>query len=365
MLKHAKNAVNQWILTHISRDWIDYIASNTMTDLNRWANDFIWSYDLQAIVTAIEPQANGVKTIHLLPNQHWKNYQSGQFVELVLDINGQSYQRYYSLSPMTAKGTFSITVKKKTDGVVSCYLTEQLQVGQRVKLNLPQGNFVYKQQQKLLFICAGSGITPCYSIISDLLAQNKALDLAIYAQFSSYQDIIFANNLKQWATQGVFVELAFTQEADSQHWLLTADNLLVQYPDLLEREVYLCGPTGFMDNMINALVVANFNLAKLHCERFVTLDNKDTAKLDFKVVQPSIYFKHLNQHIQLTAEDAGKSLLQIARQYGVNLESGCQKGMCGTCKLTLKEGKITGNQLGNAVYLCTAYPDSAHIVLDA
>ncbi|HNE91583.1 MAG TPA: iron-sulfur cluster-binding domain-containing protein [Agitococcus sp.] len=366
MLNKALNFANQWALQKVSRDWIDYIASNTMTDFNRWFNDFIWTYDLKAMVTAIETQADGVKTIHLLPNQHWKTYQAGQFVELVLEIDGQPHHRYYSLSPMTAKGTFSITVKKQADGVVSSYLTEQLQVGQSVKLNLPQGDFVYKQQQKLLFICAGSGITPCYSIISDLLAQNKAVDVAIYAQFSKQKDVIFANSLKQqWPAQGVSVEVAFTQETDSQHWLLTAENLLVQYPDLLERDVYLCGPTGFMDNMINALVAANFNLAKLHCERFVTVENIESGNLDFKVVQPSIYFKHLNQHIQLTTEDEGKSLLQIARQYGVNLESGCQKGMCGTCKLTLKEGKIAGNQLGNAVYLCTSYPDSAKIVLDA
>ena len=196
MLNKALNIANQWALQKFSRDWIDYIASNTMTDFNRWFNDFIWTYDLKAIVTAIETQADGVKTIHLLPNQHWKTYQAGQFVELVLEIDGQPHHRYYSLSPMTTKGTFSITVKKQADGVVSSYLTEQLQVGQSVKLNLPQGDFVYKQQQKLLFICAGSGITPCYSIISDLLAQNKAVDVAIYAQFSKQKDVIFANSLK-------------------------------------------------------------------------------------------------------------------------------------------------------------------------
>ncbi|MCB1660585.1 MAG: hypothetical protein KDI39_20375, partial [Pseudomonadales bacterium] len=149
MLNKALNFANQWALQQISRDWIDYIASNTMTDFNRWFNDFIWTYDLKAIVTAIETQADGVKTIHLLPNQHWKTYQAGQFVELVLEIDGQSHHRYYSLSPMTTKGTFSITVKKQADGVVSSYLTEQLQVGQSVKLNLPQGDFAYKQQQKL------------------------------------------------------------------------------------------------------------------------------------------------------------------------------------------------------------------------
>ena len=38
-------------------DWIDYIASNTMTDFNRWFNNFIWTYDLKAMVTASETQS--------------------------------------------------------------------------------------------------------------------------------------------------------------------------------------------------------------------------------------------------------------------------------------------------------------------
>jgi ferredoxin-NADP reductase len=361
VLRHA----NTWALQTIGRDWIDYIASNTMTDVNRGLNDFIWTYDLKALVTQITPQTDDVVTIHLLPNQHWRAYQAGQYVQITAEINGQTYHRSYSLSPMQPDGTFSITVKKVNDGVVSTWLNSQLSVGQSLKLALPQGDFVYKQQAKVLFIAAGSGITPCYSMVSDLLQQQTTVDMQVYAQFSQASDVIFAQELAQWPKQGVAVQLAFSQHMPSPSPVLNAQNLLTQYPDLLERDVYLCGPTGFMDNMIAALVAANFNLAKLHCERFTAVTADYQGKLDFSVIQPSIYFKHVNQHIQLSTEDEGKTLLQVAHQYGVNLESGCAKGMCGSCKLTLKEGKVSGNQLGQAVYLCTSYPDSAHIVLDA
>ncbi len=361
LLRHA----NIWALQTFDRDWIDYIASNTMTDVNRWLNDFIWTYDVKAIVTQITPQNDNAVTIHLLPNQHWRAYQAGQYVQITAEINGQAHQRYYSLSPMADDGTFSITVKKVNDGVVSTWLNSQLSVGQSLKLALPQGDFVYKQQAKVLFICAGSGITPCYSMVSDLLQQQTPVDMQVYAQFSQAKEVIFAQDLAQWPNQGVPVQLAFSQATQTPSPVLNAQNLLTQYPDLLERDVYLCGPTGFMDNIIAALVAANFNLAKLHCERFEAASHDYQGALDFSVTQPSIYFKHINKHIQLGVQDEGKTLLAVAQQYGVNLESGCQKGMCGSCKLTLKEGKISGNQLGQAVYLCTSYPDSAHIVLDA
>ena len=58
-----------------------------------------------------------------------------------------------------------------------------------------------------------------------------------------------------------------------------------------------------------------------------------------------------------------KSLLQLAHERGIALESGCEQGSCGTCKLTLHEGAVSGNTLGRAVYLCTAYPASRTLVL--
>lgn len=365
MLNKALRIANTWALQTISRDTLDYIASNTMTDLNRWFNSFIWTYDLKAVVTNIRHQANGVVTIDLLPNQHWQSFKAGQYVELMVEIEGEVHRRYYSLSPMNDDNTFSITVKSVADGVVSLWLNTQLSVGQMLQLALPQGDFVYKQQRKILFICAGSGITPCYSMVRDLLQQQTSVDMQFYAQFSRAEDVIFAQELAQWPSKGVPVNIALSQAKNSASPALMITNLLMQYPDLLERDVYLCGPTGFMDNIIAALVAADFNLAKLHCERFSAANTEYLGDLDFSVTQPAIYFKHINQHIQLTTADEGKTLLEVAQKYGVNLESGCQKGMCGSCKLTLKEGRVTGNQLGQAVYLCTSYPDSAHIVLDA
>ena len=58
-------------------------------------------------------------------------------------------------------------------------------------------------------------------------------------------------------------------------------------------------------------------------------------------------------------------VMQIAERHQVHIETGCRQGMCGTCKLTLRQGEVSGNTLGNAVYLCTAFPASNKLVLDA
>ncbi|PTQ89221.1 flavin reductase family protein [Agitococcus lubricus] len=364
MLNHLRQHTNRWLMQTVGHDWVDYIASNTMTVLNRRLNDFIWTYELKAQVIAITEEADQVKTMTLMPNQRWQGMQAGQYIQLKVLIDGVAYQRAYSLSPLE-NGCFTITVKQHAGGRVSTWLHEQLTVGMELRLEAAQGQFCYQQQEKILFISAGSGITPCYSIIQSLLADTRAkVDIALYAQFSQTKDVIYRQSLQQWRAQGVQVHVALSQQTGSDH-LLTADNLLQLYPDFRQRDIYLCGPAGFMDNIITLLQMYGYDMTRLHCERFNFAAPNLGEQFDFSQCQPIVDFKHLHQRISLSPEDQGQTLLALAHKYGVLVESGCERGMCGSCKLTLKEGKVSGNQLGKAVYLCTSYPDSAHVVLDA
>lgn len=362
MLKAGLNGVNRWALKHLGRQWVDYLASNTMTEFNRRHNDFIWTYDLKALVVGVKTEAHGVKTFTLLPNQHWKHMKAGQHVEVSALIDGRLVSRYYSLSPMK-RGRFTITVKRVEGGELSNWLHEQVKPGMALTIHHPEGQFVYRQQTKMLFICAGSGITPCYSMIEACLAADAPPDMALYAQFSHATDTIFADTLTQWKSQ-FDVRVAYSQEAHQPGKLLHAASLREQYPDLDERDVYLCGPQGFMDHVIAMLTREGFDLSRLHCERFVAQDYSAAPAEHFNPVGAEVYFQHVDTHVCLTAADEGKTLMEIAESRHLHLEVGCRQGMCGTCKLTLKSGQVSGNVLGQAVYLCSAYPASRKLVLD-
>ena len=367
MRKARFSALNTLALTHLGRHWVDYIASNTMTEFNRRQNDFIWTYDLKALIVGIKDEAPGVKTFTLLPNQHWRHVKAGQHIAVTAQVNGQAVTRFYSLSPLV-RGRFTITVKRVEGGVLSNWLHDHAQTGQALSIQHPQGDFCYQQQRKVLFICAGSGITPCYSIITDRLAAasleggNPAPDMAIYAQFSTKNDLIFAEALASWSAR-LSVRTAFSR--DNASALIKAAPLLQQYPDLNERDVYLCGPQGFMDEVIGMLTAEGYDMSRLHCERFAFQDDTAANPSEFETAGAEIYFQHLDTRITLAPDDKGKTLMDLAESHGVNLEVGCRQGMCGTCKLTLKSGQVSGNVLGQAVYLCSAYPASRNLVLDA
>ena len=218
----------------------------------------------------------------------------------------------------------------------------------------PQGRFVYQGQKSVLLISAGSGITPCYALLNQLLAEQNNVDVAMIAQFKTTDDVIFADALTRAATKCT-VHLPLTR-ADIKADVVSQ---LEQHPELLERDIYLCGPAGFMDKVVAYLELKNYDLSRLAIERFNFDENIDLGEQCLS----EIYFQSHNTTVKMNEADKGKTLLEIAEAHGIELEHGCRTGMCGSCKCRLVQGEVTGNKLGVAVYPCTAYPASSKVVI--
>jgi ferredoxin-NADP reductase len=374
MLERALAAPNRWALEKIGRDWVDYLVSNTMTEFNRKLNGFVWTYELKAQIVRVIDEAPGVKTYVMRPNQHWRGFKAGQHVEVSLNIDGETVPRHYSISSLP-NGRFSFTVKRVEGGKASGWMHQHLRAGVVLKIGHPQGRFCREVSSagKALFLVAGSGITPCHSMVNDLLRQapSHAQSLQVMAQFKSSGEVIFAQALQRWVQAGVKVHTAFSQSSagtgsgTSTSARIDATVLAAQCPDITSRDVYLCGPDGFMQAMMAHLQTLGVDAKRIHTERFSFASEAHAPEAHFQAEGAEVYFQHLDTRITLTASDQGKTLLQIAQNHGVNVESGCCQGMCGTCRLVAHEGQVSGNALGKVVYLCTAYPASRSLVLDA
>jgi NAD(P)H-flavin reductase len=160
-----------WLIKQLGRDRLEYIASNTTNEFTQRIDPFIWTYDCKAKVVAIRQETVDTKTFVLLPNQHFSVPKAGQHIELSSVGTNKQENRCYTLSEIT-QDTVSITVKLNPEGAVSPWLHNAIKVGGVFNISLPCGKFVHRDQDKLLFICAGSGITPAFSMINDLLAQT-------------------------------------------------------------------------------------------------------------------------------------------------------------------------------------------------
>ncbi|MEA2374326.1 MAG: stearoyl-CoA 9-desaturase oxidoreductase, partial [Thermoleophilaceae bacterium] len=156
----------------------------------------LWSTrELRGRIEAIEPETADAATVVIRPGYEWPGHIAGQYVRIGLDINGRRHWRAYSLTsdPYREDGLISITPKKVDEGKVSPYLVGEAAQGSIVSLGGVEGDFVLPDEppEKLLFISAGSGITPIMSMLRDLARRDALDDAVLLHSARTAEDVIF------------------------------------------------------------------------------------------------------------------------------------------------------------------------------
>ncbi|MGZ5255946.1 MAG: ferredoxin--NADP reductase, partial [Flavitalea sp.] len=145
------------------------------------------------------------KTFYLQALDGWEPYcRSGQFITLSFFSYGREKRRSYSLTCCPELGEqLCITVKKIDNGEFSRWLVYHAQVGEILFTTGISGFFVLPPEPEAFtyfFLAAGSGITPCYSLIHLLLEKTSARVVLIYSNKSIAQTL-FNRELQIWAEQ--------------------------------------------------------------------------------------------------------------------------------------------------------------------
>src|SRR5271157_610679 len=125
----------------------------------------LWSTrELRGRIERIEPASSDAVTVLIKPGWEWPGHRPGQYLRLGIEVDGRHHWRAYSLTsdPGRADGCISITPKLVRSGRVSPFLCERLRPGAIVRLGGVEGTFTLPDPapRRLLFVSAGSGITP-------------------------------------------------------------------------------------------------------------------------------------------------------------------------------------------------------------
>ncbi|MCA8959109.1 MAG: FHA domain-containing protein [Planctomycetes bacterium] len=351
--------------------------------------------DVELKLVDIVDEAPDVKTFRFVGIQPLLfSYQPGQFLTLILDIDGQSVKRSYSMSSSPSRPhTLEITVKRVPGGLVSNHLQDNLKLGQVIRARGPSGKFTCFSypSSKMLFIGAGSGCTPLMSMARWIVDTNADVDVKYLVSARNPEDIIFSQELEYLSARHSGFEAAATvtgQASGSGRWLgyrgrLCAPMLQLFAPDLMERHVYMCGPDGFMDAVRDCLKSIGFDMSRLHTESFggkrvakgTKVEPRDAAKHDSTMtpqaravqlanesavaeavastgarIEPasmqlrkpveappaasSDLFRVSFVHEGVEVETDGESnLLEIAEANGLEIDYECRVGSCGTCRV--------------------------------
>ncbi|MDT3293857.1 hybrid-cluster NAD(P)-dependent oxidoreductase [Shewanella sp. SP2S2-6] len=297
------------------------------------------------------------------------DYKPGQFMTFVLDINGEQVCRSYTLSSSPSRPySLMVTIKRVAGGLVSNYLIDHLQPGQRVRVLQPTGQFnlVDISAQKYLFLSAGCGITPMYSMSRYLTDTQIDADIAFVHSARSDADIIFKSSLETMANRFNAFKLSYALESAAASLLfspkisfdigrLTAQMLQTLVPDVAERTVYLCGPEPYMQAVKALLAELNFDMSRLHHESFATAEKAarnqlmqaKSSETDENPQAGAFTFPFFNLAIgdRSTRLTQGQSLLEGIESEGLPIIAACRSGVCGACKCQVLEGETTSTSV--------------------
>jgi len=304
---------------------------------------------LRGRIVEVVPETRDAATLVIRPGADWAGHVPGQYVRVGIDVDGVRQWRAYSLTHGPRRdGHISITVKAVADGTVSPYLVHRTRPGTLVHLEQATGDFVLADDPgKLLFVTAGSGVTPVIGMLRNLFPstdegvlvpeRSRDLDIVVLHVAPSEPDSIFRRDLQALDAAGA---VRLVARYDDVHGVLDVADLASLVPDLAERTTYACGPGGLLDA-----------LEQHHDEAGLPLSTEQfRAAVVVAGEGGTVTFGRTG-----TVVEAGGStpVLEAGEGAGVLMPSGCRMGVCYGCVVPLKEGAVRDLRSGD---LTTAVP---------
>ena len=276
------------------------------------------------------------------------SYRPGQFVTLLLTIDGEYIERSYSISSSPSRPhVLELTVKRVPGGRVSNWLCDHVMLGERLTIKGPAGKFSCFDcpASKMLFIGAGSGITPMMSMSRWIVDTTADVDVKFLVSFKSAADIIFRKELELISARHARFRSAVTLTSAwpgrTEPWAGLAgrfDKSMIHalVPDLDQRHVFLCGPEPFAAEVRRILQELGFDQAKLHSESFgcsrVAGGGKRVPKpLALSEPRHRVRFIKSDRTVET---DETLTLLELAEAHGIEMDYACRSGSCAECEVS-------------------------------
>lgn len=272
------------------------------------------------------------------------HFKPGQFITLLLNINGNAVARSYTISSSPSRPySIVVTVKRIEGGVASNYLVDHLLPGHSVTARGPDGvfNLVDIDADKYLFLSAGSGITPMYSMSRWLTDTQIGSNIAFFHSAKSPQDLIFHQALQQLEQRHEHFSLDYSleegenAEIDCYQGRLSLVSLASAVPDYKERTIFVCGPAPYMQAVRTMLEQAGFDMSRYHQESFG--DALAAPLLSKSTTASAPFMLHIGD--VKTPLSAEQTVLEGIEAEGLPIIAACRSGVCGACKCKVIEGK--------------------------
>ncbi|RCK46284.1 PDR/VanB family oxidoreductase [Thalassospira profundimaris] len=274
----------------------------------------------KAVIQQIHDLTNRIRGFDLVPADNSVTLppcSPGAHIKVsVTDETGKQAKRSYSVINPGQSDLYRIAVLREDNGEGgSRFMHETLEVGNIIEIDEPQNDFpLDPDATETILIAGGIGITPILSMAKQL--QQDGANFTLHYSSRNHHDMALMSEVLDCAEGRC--SLYFDGGDATRGMPLSA---LLGTPGA-NRHVYVCGPGGLIDAVLETARRNRWAPDNVHYERFTT----PSAQLDdtgFEV--------HLAQSGKVFDVPVGKSILDVLIDEGIDPLYDCKKGNCGIC----------------------------------
>ncbi|KAH7399900.1 MOSC domain-containing protein [Cadophora sp. MPI-SDFR-AT-0126] len=252
---------------------------------------------------------------------------SGSFVRLKLP-NGL-LRSYSIVSGMRDRFTLGIARDEKSRGG-SKFLHESLGVGDVVEVGkIMESVPVNEQFSNHIFIAGGIGITAFLSHV-DLYSQIN-WNYTVHFAVRSAEDVPFKERIEKMRDEGRLV-LYDGKKGER----MDIEKILRERT--WGSMVYVCGPRRLIDGVRGVVERLGIGEDEVHFEAFQADNTGDPFVAE--IVSAAEDGGIGEGNVKVIDVPGEKTLLQCIREAGLEIDSSCEVGNCGSCRVMVKEGEV-------------------------
>ncbi|AOJ84830.1 ferredoxin [Burkholderia savannae] len=315
--------------------------------------------DFELVITRKEAVADGIHRLTFARRDRAElpGWEPGAHVDLHFASKGAEYVRQYSLcGPVEDRRHWQVAVRRAVDGRGgSAHIHDAVAEGDTIRVSAPRNNFPLVAATRYLFVAGGIGITPIVPMIAEVSAHGADWRLVYCGR--SVRSMAFVDSLLAFGSDRVLVH-----ESNARGQFDLAALIKAADP---ETVLYCCGPEPMLASIDEHC--ASWTAERVHYERFsARADGSIDANTEFEV-------EFARSGVVVTVP-ADRSILDVAGEHGVDIDSSCEEGVCGSCETKVISGtpdhrdsvlSAKERAAGQTMMVCVSRSCSARLVLDA
>lgn len=355
--------------------WLERVERANANRSQQLLSGAAWNGIRKFVVDRKVPEADGICSFYLRPHdgKPLPLFKPGQYLTFQLPVKNVARPviRCYSLSDAPRPDYYRVSIKRvpapfdqpeAPAGLVSNFFHDHVREGMILDVKAPGGNFAIDLSdiRPVVLIGGGVGITPMLSMINAVADSRSAREVWLFYGVRCGSEQMMRKPLAELARNHPNLRIITCYSCPSDQDVPEEDftvrghvnvELLARYLPGNNYEFYICGPPPMMKALIPDLTEWGVPKHQIHTEAFGPASVKARGSAQKSSEEPAesekpksadatytVHFQRSGK--KLTWNGKYQNLLEFALDSGVELDSACCAGSCGTCQVAIKSGEI-------------------------